>query len=189
MTAEGSGGFAFLGAGIVGHAIESHRAAVDALAHEAIVEGARAVGRVDAAEVLGDARFARDGDAIAALLPQQVLEQPLDVALVDGDVVAVVRQDGGAKDGDAAIAAFQCDGQRIGPADVRESAVGAVPERGRQELRVEHRTKLRRDGNDGGHLECEGGFYHQAGIGGLILCAHVAWHRRWHRRLARASGG
>ena len=36
-----------------------------------VVEGARAVGRVDGAQVVGDARFARDGDAPAALLPEQ----------------------------------------------------------------------------------------------------------------------
>ena len=59
VTAEGSGGFAFLGAGIVGHALDGHGAAVDAFAHEAVVEGARALGRVDGAEVIGDARLSR----------------------------------------------------------------------------------------------------------------------------------
>src|ERR1017187_9941125 len=143
VTAERRGGFALLGAGVIGHAVDGHGAAVDAFAHEAVVEGARALRRVDGAQVAGDARFAGNGDAAAAFLPEQVLQKAFGVAMVDGDVVAVVRQDGGAEDGDPTVTALQCDGQRTGAAVLRECAIGAVPERGRQELRVEYGAKFR----------------------------------------------
>src|SRR5262249_22304316 len=48
-------------------------------------------------------------------------------------------------------------------ARTHQGPIGTVPKRGRQELRVEHRTIFRRDRNGSGHLEFEGGFYHPAG--------------------------
>ena len=59
VPAERRGGLALLRSGVEGGALDRHGPAVDALAHEVVVEGARAFGRVDAAQVFGDARLAR----------------------------------------------------------------------------------------------------------------------------------
>src|ERR1035441_3364710 len=55
--------------------LDGHGAAVDALAHEVVIEGARTGGRVDGAEVFGDARLAGYGDAAATPLPEQRSEE------------------------------------------------------------------------------------------------------------------
>jgi hypothetical protein len=44
MTAKGSGGFSFLRAGVIGHALDGHGAAVNPFAHELVVERARTTG-------------------------------------------------------------------------------------------------------------------------------------------------
>ena len=46
--------------------------------------------------------------------------------MVEADVIALVRQDWGVADGDAAVAAFQCDGQWTGPADLRPVSGGVM---------------------------------------------------------------
>ena len=58
MAAERSGGLALGGAGVVGDTLERHRAAVDAVGDELVIEGARARRGVDRAEILaiGDGR-------------------------------------------------------------------------------------------------------------------------------------
>ena len=63
--------------------------------------------------------------------------------MVDADIAAFMRQRGGAEDGDGAVAALQCNGQRTGAATLRKCAIGAVPQRNRQKFRVEDRAKLR----------------------------------------------
>jgi hypothetical protein len=48
--------------------------AVDALAHEVVVEGAGAGGRVDCAQIGGEFVVAGYRDAVAALLPEEEFE-------------------------------------------------------------------------------------------------------------------
>ena len=118
MAAQRRGGFLLRGGGVEGGVVDGHGAPIDALAHELVVEGARAFGRIDAAEVIGQRAVARHGDAVSALLPEQELEQPLDVAVVDFDGGAFVGQRGGAEYRDRTVAAFQREGQGPAAADL-----------------------------------------------------------------------
>src|SRR5947209_8759403 len=63
------GGFLFGGGGIECHVVDHHGAAINAVAHEFVVEGARAGGGIHRAQVVCDARLAANGDAVSALLP------------------------------------------------------------------------------------------------------------------------
>src|SRR5205085_11708624 len=112
VAAQRRGGFALVGAGVVRRVLDCHRTAVYAFADEVVIEGARALGRVDAAQILGDGGRAGDGHAEAALLPEQVLQQALDITVVGGGIgVLVGRQDGRAINGDGPALPLQRDGQ------------------------------------------------------------------------------
>ena len=149
MTAERSGRLAFLGS-IVERAVLHHEGpTIHPFAHEMMVEGAYAVRRVDVAEVRGDGGIAGDGDAIPALLPQQKFQQAFDIALVEGNVRAFVRQHGSAKDGDRAFTPLESDGEVLAePAFFHLAPVRAVPESGWSEVRVEDGAESGRQTSD-----------------------------------------
>ena len=107
MAAQRRGGFALRGRVLECGALDGERLAIDPLAHELVVEGAGAARRIDAAQVVGENGVTRHGDAAAAFLPQQELQQALDIAPREVGGLAVIGQNGGAKDGDGAVAAFQ----------------------------------------------------------------------------------
>src|ERR1035438_9559988 len=101
-------------------------------------------------------RFRCNGDAPAALLPEQEFQQPLDITLVEIEVVerdgaARMRQYGAVEDRDRAVAAFQRDGQRPAAGFGNPGAVSAVPQRGRHEARIERRYEAGGNGQRRGH--------------------------------------
>ncbi len=135
MPAERRGPLAFGGNGV--RPLDPERLSIDALAHELAVERARPLRRVHSAKIACDARVARDRHVATAFLPQQELQEPLDIALIQGDVRALVGQHGCAIHGHRIVAASERNRERL-PAGFRNlGAVIPVPHRCRYELRVE----------------------------------------------------
>ena len=88
-------------------------------------------------------RVARYGDAAAALLPEQELQQALHVAPGDLGGLAGIGQNGGAKEGDGSVASFQGQGQGDAATALRhQSAVGTIPQGSRLEVGIEHRAEF-----------------------------------------------
>ena len=71
------------------------RPAVNAFAHELVVECADAIGRVDGPKKIGEAGITGNNHAVAAFLPQEKFQQPLGIAVIQSDIRAFVRKDGG----------------------------------------------------------------------------------------------
>src|ERR1700754_2717710 len=94
MPAQGCRCFAVLRRALIRYVGDNHVAPVDA-AHEGEIEGTRAARRIDLAKVRGDGRISAYRDPPAALLPQQELDQPLHIAVIDRDIGAPMRKDGG----------------------------------------------------------------------------------------------
>src|SRR5450432_2284817 len=90
MPAQRCGGFSFRGSVLKGSGLDSQWPAMHALADEFPIESARSRGRVDATQIFGDARIASEGDAVSAFLPEQELQHPLRVALVERNIRAFV---------------------------------------------------------------------------------------------------
>ncbi len=114
VPAQRRGGFPLRRRGVEAALRERHRPPVDALAHELEIEGAGAFRRIHGAQIFAPVRgVPGDGDATAALLPQQKFQQPLDVAAVQRGVPAFRRQDAGAEHRDRPVAALQRQGHRL----------------------------------------------------------------------------
>jgi len=69
MTSERSRRLALHRHTIEARVLDRHRAPIHTLAHELIVERARAFGRINATQIIRDPPVAADGDTVAALLP------------------------------------------------------------------------------------------------------------------------
>ena len=109
-----------------------------------MVEFAEAAGRVDGMKEIGEAGIAGHNHAIAALLPQEKFQQPFGITLVQPNIRAFVRKDGRREHGHGAVAAFEGEGEVFRVAGfIYQRPVCAIPERGRDKLRIENGTELR----------------------------------------------
>ena len=109
-----------------------------------MVEFTEAAGRVDGMKEIGEVGIAGGDNAIAAFLPQEKFQQPLGITLVQTDIRAFVGKDGRSEHGHGAVATLEGEGEVLGVAGfMYERPVSAVPERGRDELRIENGTELR----------------------------------------------
>src|SRR5262249_15850382 len=70
---------ASLGRRPVGPRSKAHPAPINPPSNEIEIKSARPPGRIAPAEIASDPRIARDGPPVPAPLPQQKLEQPLDI--------------------------------------------------------------------------------------------------------------
>lgn len=87
--------------------------------------------------------MAGNNNAVTAFLPQEKFQQPLDVSLVQGDIGAIVRKDGCPEHGHGTVAALEGEGEVLRVAGfLHQFPVSAVPERGRNELRIENGPEL-----------------------------------------------
>ncbi|MEZ4767990.1 MAG: hypothetical protein R2844_06125 [Caldilineales bacterium] len=110
VAAERLAGF-LLRRRLVGRAGDDcERPLVDGLAHEVIVESPRPVRRVNAADVVSNARRPAHRDLPAAPGPEQELDQPLGVGQVGSGAPVVFGEGNGVKPRDGSIGAFQRDG-------------------------------------------------------------------------------
>ena len=96
------------------------RMAVDLLAHEAIIELARAVRRIDPGDVFSDAARPADGDLPAAARPQEELRDPLGVGQVGFKAGMTIRERHRLVARHGAVGAFQGDDQRHALAGSRD---------------------------------------------------------------------
>src|SRR5262249_57481202 len=106
------------------------------------------------------------GDEEPSVLAEEKFQKTLDVALVDRDVPAFMRQDLGAVDADRPALALECECERGGSGSFRRCVEDAIPECSRGEIRIECRAELRGDGE---HREA--GFYHPATVPPLTMHA------------------
>jgi hypothetical protein len=109
-----------------------------------VVECADAGGGVDGPKKIGEEWITGDNHAVTALLPQEKFQQPLGITAVQSDIRAFVRKDGRWEHGHGTIATLQGEGEVLRVAGFfNQRPVGAIPERGRYELRVENGPELR----------------------------------------------
>jgi len=129
--------FLFYRSRVEGRVLDRHRASVDSLTQELMVEGSRTLGTINAPEVGGQRRIAANGDPVSAFLPQQKLQQPLDMPVVHRDIRALVAQHFRAVNRYRTVAPLQRDRQlRPTAIGLDGGPIGSGPERGRDELRV-----------------------------------------------------
>ena len=139
--------FAFLGHIFEAHAFDGHRPAIDALAHELMIERARSSGRIHRAQKVGQPRLAAHPHPPAAFLPEQEFQQPLGIALVQQNIRAFIRKRSRTQRADGAIGPLERQRKRNAPAVAfHQIAISAEPERGGREVRVEHGPELGRQG-------------------------------------------
>ena len=113
------------------------RRAEHAPAEEVAVEGARALRGVERPERASDGRGAAHEDRRAALLPQQELDQALDVAAVERRVRRALRQDPRLVREDGPVLPQERQPERNTARPSHRGVVRASPQRGGQELRVD----------------------------------------------------
>jgi hypothetical protein len=101
---------------------------VDALPHEVVVEGTRPSRPIDAAEIGRKARIARDRNLIPALLPQQKLQQTLDVPVVGSKMGGVMGKNTSAEDRRRTVASLESEGDLRAANGFDRGAVSAIPQ-------------------------------------------------------------
>ena len=104
---------------------DGERMAVDLLAHEVVIELARAVRRIDLGDVLTDAARPADGDLPAAARPQQEFDDPLGIGQIGFEAGMAVRESDRLVARHGAVGTLQADDQRHALAGSRD----LLPER------------------------------------------------------------
>ena len=128
------------------HRLDPDRLPEHAAAHEVAVEGAEALLGVGLREHARDGIAALDQDRAAALLPQQELDQPLDVLAVERGVRRGRGQDARLVGERGPVLPDERDPQVHGaPRGAHPRVVRAVPQDGGKEVGVENRAVPRLD--------------------------------------------